>query len=555
MLKKLLVENYALIDRSEIDLYDGFSVITGETGAGKSILLGALNLILGQRADSRAIKNPEKKCVVEAIFDISNYNLKSFFEAEDLDYEDECVLRREIVSSGKSRSFINDTPVNISTMKSLGDRLLDIHSQHENLLLNDSRFQLQIVDSIAQNDSRLDEYEGEYAKYNTISRRLAQLKADLEQKNANRDYAEFQLNQLLEAALVEEEQEQLESELEQLEHATEIKEALSKAVYLIDESEQSVNQSLKEAVVSLNSVASFLSGLSGLSERLGSCLIETKDILRELDTLNNDMDVDPNRLEYVNNRLDTIYTLEKKHNVDSVSALLALQASYEQQLQDLESGSDEIEALEKELAEQENLVYSLAQKLSDTRKACSPKLETELADLLHELGMPNARINIEFKALDKFGPSGLDVVTFLFSANKDRTMQPIAAIASGGEISRVMLSLKYVLSKSMALPTIIFDEIDTGVSGEIAAKMGAMMQNMSAHMQVLSITHLPQIASKGAHHFKVYKKDVESGTVSSIKQLNSDERIAEIAQMLSGANLTEAAINNAKELLKDAGVC
>lgn len=555
MLKKLLVENYALIDRSEIDLYDGFSVITGETGAGKSILLGALNLILGQRADSKAIKNPEKKCVVEAIFDISNYNLKSFFEAEDLDYEDECVLRREIVSSGKSRSFINDTPVNISTMKSLGDRLLDIHSQHENLLLNDSRFQLQIVDSIAQNDSRLDEYEGEYAKYNTISRRLAQLKADLEQKNANRDYAEFQLNQLLEAALVEDEQEQLESELEQLEHATEIKEALSKAVYLIDESEQSVNQSLKEAVVSLNSVASFLSGLSALSERLGSCLIETKDILRELDALNNDMDVDPNRLEYVNNRLDTIYTLEKKHNVDSVSALLALQASYEQQLQDLESGSDEIEALEKELAEQENLVYSLAQKLSDTRKACSPKLETELADLLHELGMPNARINIEFKALDKFGPSGLDVVTFLFSANKDRTMQPIAAIASGGEISRVMLSLKYVLSKSMALPTIIFDEIDTGVSGEIAAKMGAMMQNMSAHMQVLSITHLPQIASKGAHHFKVYKKDVESGTVSSIKQLNSEERIAEIAQMLSGANLTEAAINNAKELLKDAGVC
>ena len=554
MLKRLLVENYALIDKSEIELSSGFSVITGETGAGKSILLGALNLILGQRADTKSIKDPARKCVVEAVFDISNYDLKPFFEAEDLDYEEECVMRREIVASGKSRSFINDTPVNVTTMKSLGDRLLDIHSQHENLLLNDSRFQLQIVDSIAKNGDCLQTYEAEYSKLNSISRRLQKLRDELAQKNANRDYAEFQLNQLVEAALVADEQELLEAEAEQLEHASEIKEALLKAVYLLDESEQSVNQSLKDSVSTLNSVSNYLGGLNDLSERLNSCLIETKDILRELEVLNNDMDVDPNRLDFVNTRLDTIYTLEKKHNVDSVAGLLELQASYEQQLQDLEFGSEEIEALEKELAEQTQKVLALAQELSKARKACAPQIETELSDLLHELGMPNARLSLDFKALEKCGPTGLDVVTFLFSANKDRGMQPITAIASGGEISRVMLSLKYVLSKSAALPAIIFDEIDTGVSGEIAAKMGAMMQNMSAHMQVLSITHLPQIASKGAQHFKVYKKDVESGTVSSIKQLSKEERIAEIAQMLSGANLTDAAINNAKELLKDAGV-
>lgn len=554
MLKRLLVENYALIDKSEIELSSGFSVITGETGAGKSILLGALNLILGQRADTKSIKDPARKCVVEAVFDISNYDLKPFFEAEDLDYEEECVMRREIVASGKSRSFINDTPVNVTTMKSLGDRLLDIHSQHENLLLNDSRFQLQIVDSIAKNGDCLQTYEAEYSKLNSISRRLQKLRDELAQKNANRDYAEFQLNQLVEAALVADEQELLEAEAEQLEHASEIKEALLKAVYLLDESEQSVNQSLKDSVSTLNSVSNYLGGLNDLSERLNSCLIETKDILRELEVLNSDMDVDPNRLDFVNTRLDTIYTLEKKHNVDSVAGLLELQASYEQQLQDLEFGSEEIEALEKELAEQTQKVLALAQELSKARKACAPQIETELSDLLHELGMPNARLSLDFKALEKCGPTGLDVVTFLFSANKDRGMQPITAIASGGEISRVMLSLKYVLSKSAALPAIIFDEIDTGVSGEIAAKMGAMMQNMSAHMQVLSITHLPQIASKGAQHFKVYKKDVESGTVSSIKQLSKEERIAEIAQMLSGANLTDAAINNAKELLKDAGV-
>ena len=554
MLKRLLVENYALIDKSEIELSSGFSVITGETGAGKSILLGALNLILGQRADTKSIKDPARKCVVEAVFDISNYDLKPFFEAEDLDYEEECVMRREIVASGKSRSFINDTPVNVTTMKSLGDRLLDIHSQHENLLLNDSRFQLQIVDSIAKNGDCLQTYEAEYSKLNSISRRLQKLRDELAQKNANRDYAEFQLNQLVEAALVADEQELLETEAEQLEHASEIKEALLKAVYLLDESEQSVNQSLKDSVSTLNSVSNYLGGLNDLSERLNSCLIETKDILRELEVLNNDMDVDPNRLDFVNTRLDTIYTLEKKHNVDSVAGLLELQASYEQQLQDLEFGSEEIEALEKELAEQTQKVLALAQELSKARKACAPQIETELSDLLHELGMPNARLSLDFKALEKCGPTGLDVVTFLFSANKDRGMQPITAIASGGEISRVMLSLKYVLSKSAALPAIIFDEIDTGVSGEIAAKMGAMMQNMSAHMQVLSITHLPQIASKGVQHFKVYKKDVESGTVSSIKQLSKEERIAEIAQMLSGANLTDAAINNAKELLKDAGV-
>lgn len=552
MLKRLLVENYALIDRSEIELSPGFSVITGETGAGKSILLGALNLILGQRADSKAIKNPDRKCVVEALFDVSKYGLKAFFESEELDYDDECLLRREVLSSGKSRSFINDTPVTIATMKSLGDLLLDIHSQHENLLLNDGRFQLKMVDSIAQNTVSLRAYETEYEAYTSLSLRLKRMRVELAQRNASRDYAEFQLNQLREAALSDGEQDALEAEADQLEHAAEIKEALSKSVYLMDESEQSVNQSLKDVVTSLQTVSGFLPGLSDLSDRLNTCLIEAKDVVRELDTLNNDLDVDPSRLDFVNARLDLIYTLEKKHGVDSVGALLALQQSYERQLQDLESGADEVASLESALSEQEARVLALARELSAARKVCAPKIEAELTSLLRGLGMPNAVVNIDFRELEKLSPSGLDAVAFLFSANKDRALRPITDIASGGEISRVMLSLKYILSKSAALPTIIFDEIDTGVSGEIAAKMGVMMQNMSDHMQVMSITHLPQIASKGGLHYKVYKRDGEAGTVSSIRLLSEDERVSEIAQMLSGANLTEAALNNAKELLRDA---
>ncbi|HOU68378.1 MAG TPA: DNA repair protein RecN [Paludibacteraceae bacterium] len=550
MLKRLSVENYALIDKSIIEVHPGFSVITGETGAGKSILLGALGLILGQRADSKALKNQEMKCVVEALFDISNYGLNLFFEEENLDYDDECIIRREILPNGKSRSFINDTPANVSTLKLLGEKLIDIHSQHENLLLNDNHFQLKIVDAIADNEKRLSTYREIYFKYETDKRTLARLREEIARQNANRDYLEFQLKQLQDAALQGEEQEALESEAERLTHSSEIKGSLSKALWLLDENEQSVNQALKDASALLKMAGQYLPEAASLAERLDSCLIETKDIVRELEVKCNDVEVDPNRLDAVNERLDLIYTLEKKHNVDSVAKLLELQNSFDEQLQLLDSGSENVERLEKEIAEQLKTLLSMAGELSAARKEHAPKIEDQILDLLHRLGMPNAKLKIDFKELQEPGTNGMDEVNFLFSANKDKTLQPIASIASGGEISRVMLSLKSVLSQSSDLPTIILDEIDTGVSGEIADKMGDLMQQMGHNMQVISITHLPQIAAKGATHYKVYKMDDEKSTTSNIKQLTDEERIHEIAQMLSGSSLSEAAVNNAKELLK-----
>ncbi|HOI25916.1 MAG TPA: DNA repair protein RecN [Paludibacteraceae bacterium] len=550
MLKRLSVENYALIDKSIIEVHPGFSVITGETGAGKSILLGALGLILGQRADSKALKNQEMKCVVEALFDISNYGLNLFFEEENLDYDDECIIRREILPNGKSRSFINDTPANVSTLKLLGEKLIDIHSQHENLLLNDNHFQLKIVDAIADNEKRLSTYREIYFKYETDKRTLARLREEIARQNANRDYLEFQLKQLQDAALQGEEQEALESEAERLTHSSEIKGSLSKALWLLDENEQSVNQALKDASASLKMAGQYLPEAASLADRLDSCLIETKDIVRELEVKFNDVEVDPNRLDAVNERLDLIYTLEKKHNVDSVAKLLELQNSFDEQLQLLDSGSENVERLKKEIAEQLKTLLSMAGELSAARKEHAPKIEDQILDLLHRLGMPNAKLKIDFKELQEPGTNGMDEVNFLFSANKDKTLQPIASIASGGEISRVMLSLKSVLSQSSDLPTIILDEIDTGVSGEIADKMGDLMQQMGHNMQVISITHLPQIAAKGATHYKVYKMDDEKSTTSNIKQLTDEERIHEIAQMLSGSSLSEAAVNNAKELLK-----
>ncbi|MCK9155234.1 MAG: DNA repair protein RecN [Paludibacteraceae bacterium] len=550
MLKRLSVENYALIDKSIIEVHPGFSVITGETGAGKSILLGALGLILGQRADSKALKNQEMKCVVEALFDISNYGLNLFFEEENLDYDDECIIRREILPNGKSRSFINDTPANVSTLKLLGEKLIDIHSQHENLLLNDNHFQLKIVDAIADNEKRLSTYREIYFKYETDKRTLARLREEIARQNANRDYLEFQLKQLQDAALQSEEQETLESEAERLSHSSEIKGSLSKALWLLDENEQSVNQALKDASASLKMAGQYLPEAASLAERLDSCLIETKDIVRELEVKCNDVEVDPNRLDAVNERLDLIYTLEKKHNVDSVAKLLELQNSFDEQLQLLDSGSENVERLEKEIAEQLKTLLSMAGELSVARKELAPKIEDQILDLLHRLGMPNAKLKIDFNELQEPGTNGMDEVNFLFSANKDKTLQPIASIASGGEISRVMLSLKSILSQSSDLPTIILDEIDTGVSGEIADKMGDLMQQMGHNMQVISITHLPQIAAKGATHYKVYKMDDEKSTTSNIKQLTDEERIQEIAQMLSGSILSEAAVNNAKELLR-----
>ncbi len=550
MLKRLLVENYALIDKSVVDVQPGFSVITGETGAGKSILLGALGLILGQRADSKALKDAERKCVVEALFDVSKYGLQSFFDSENLDYDDECIIRREILPNGKSRSFVNDTPANVSTLKSLGERLIDIHSQHENLLLNDSHFQLKIVDAIADNEKLLADYRNVYSKYEEDKRALARLQEEVARQNANRDYLEFQLKQLQDAALEKDEQTLMESESERLSHSNEIKESLSKALWLLDENEQAVNPSLKEAVAALKSACQYMPEVAALSARLDSCLIETKDIVRELEVRCNDVEVDPNRLDAVNERLDLIYTLEKKHGVDSVGELLSLQDSFDTQLQMLDSSVDEVEVLEKRIAEQMKSLLSMAEKLTAARKKQATKIEESILELLRCLGMPNAKLKIEFRMLREPCVNGLDEVNFLFSANKDKSLQPIASIASGGEISRVMLSLKSVLSQSSDLPTIILDEIDTGVSGEIADKMGDLMRQMGKSMQVVSITHLPQIAAKGTVHYKVYKMDDENTTTSRIRQLTEEERIREIAQMLSGSSLSEAAVNNAKELLQ-----
>ena len=550
MLKTLSVENYALIDKSVINLQNGFSVITGETGAGKSLLVGALNLILGQRAESKFMKYPDKKCLIEAVFDIASYHLQPLFERNELDYDTECIIRREIGANGKSRSFVNDTPVNTSVLKEIGEKLIDIHSQHENLLLNNSLFQLNVVDTVSQNQKELQNYATHYEHFRTNKKWLERLIEETNRKNADRDFIEFQLNQLTEAHLKETEQEELEVEAEILTHSEEIKSALSKASWLLSGSDQSINGNLKEAINSLHSVSSVFQPAGTLTQRLDSCFIDLKDIARELDVLQNDVEIDPQRLEQVNSRLNVIYSLEKKHGVSSLKELLALQYSMQEQMQQLETSSEEIERLTKEIQKQESVLREIARQLSDNRKKTAPVIEQEIVTALQNLGIPNAKFSIEFTETPHLTSNGIDEVNFLFSANKDRILQPIAAIASGGEISRVMLSLKSVISKSSGLPTIILDEIDSGISGEIAGKMGQIMQQMGETMQVISITHLPQIASKGSVHYKVYKTDNDDTTTSTIKQLTVDERISEIAQMLSGVKLTEAAVYNAKELLE-----
>ncbi|MDR1729527.1 MAG: DNA repair protein RecN [Prevotellaceae bacterium] len=549
MLKTLTVENYALIDKSVIHFPGGFSVITGETGAGKSILLGALNLILGQKSDARFIKYPDKKCVIESIFDLSTYRLQPFFEENELDYDDECIVRREIAPNGKSRSFVNDTPVAISVLKELGEKLIDIHSQHKNLLLNDNRFQLNIVDTVAGNRKELEHYRNLYSRFCNDKKRLKQLIDETNKKNADKDFLDFQLNQLKEANLSETEQEELEAEAAMLTHSEEIKAALSKSLWLLSENEQNINANLKEAIASVQAVSAVFPASEDVAQRLASCFIELKEITRELDSMQNDVEVNPQQLEYINSRLDTIYSLEKKHNVSTVKELLQLQQSLEEQFQQLDFRSEEIERLSKDIENQETALRELAQALSEKRKTKAPEIEHEIVAILRNLGMPNARLSIRFDPKESFSADGIDEVNFLFSANKDRVLQPIATIASGGEISRVMLSLKSVISRSSGLPIIILDEIDTGVSGEIADKMGTIMQEMGKTMQVISITHLPQIASKGTVHYKVFKTDNEKGVTSNIKQLSAEERVTEIAQMLSGTNLTEAAIRNAEELL------
>ena len=550
MLKSLYIKNYALIDSLEIDFEAGFSVITGETGAGKSIILGALSLILGQRADVKAIKQGENKCVIEGSFDVSAYDLKEFCDEKGIEYDSaNYILRREILSTGKSRAFINDSPVGLNELKELGSRLIDIHSQHQNLLLADSRFQMQVVDALAGNKSLLKEYQQAFHQYQQAEKALEELKALVQKGKEEEDYLRFQYESLHEAALQEGEQEEFESEQEMLNHAEEIKSALYKIHSLLDDDEHGIVTGLKDSLSASQSLIKVFPRASDIAQRLDTAYIDLKDLASEMERLAGDVEFNPERLSFVQSRLDLIYSLQKKYHVSSVSELLSLYRDLGEQIGTIDSSDQQVEILEKELLQKSERLLSLAERLSESRMSVTYKLEKELIDKIAYLGMPNIRFKCQITAEDKPNIYGVDNLLFLFSANKNTPLQPVADIASGGEISRLMLCLKSMIAGATALPTIIFDEIDTGVSGEIADKMGQIMLGFGQNMQVIAITHLPQIAAKGKAHYKVYKHDKEDSTITNLVRLTNTERLEEIARMLSGSTVTDAAIENAKVML------
>lgn len=551
MLQSIHIQNYALIDRLDIDFTSGFSVITGETGAGKSIILGAIGLLLGQRADVKAIKNGASKCVVEAKFRIATYDMEAFFEENDIEYEpEECIIRRELSANGKSRAFINDTPASLAQMKVLGERLIDVHSQHQNLLLNKEGFQLNILDILAQDDKQLADYHCLYTTYKQVSRELEEFIAQAEKSRQDEDYIRFQLEQLEDADLKEGEQTSLEQEAETLSHAEDIKAGLYKAGQLIDGDESGGLSLVKEAMQTLQSVSRVYTPAQEWGERLNSCYIELKDISREISGAQEEIEFNPARLDFVNERLNLIYNLQQKHRVDSVEALIELTDKYRNQLNTITSFDETIAKLNKREEDLYAQVLAQAAVLTECRSRSARQIEEQMQALLIPLGMPNVRFAVEMTTRKEPDAKGMDSVTFLFSANKNGTLQNVASIASGGEIARVMLSLKAMIAGAVKLPTIIFDEIDTGVSGSIAEKMALIMQDMGKqNRQVISITHLPQIAARGIAHYKVYKEDTETGTNSHIRLLTREERVREIANMLSGSTLTEAALNNARALL------
>ena len=551
MLQSIHIQKYALIDRLDIDFTSGFSVITGETGAGKSIILGAIGLLLGQRADVKAIKNGASKCVVEAKFRIATYDMEAFFEENDIEYEpEECIIRRELSANGKSRAFINDTPASLAQMKVLGERLIDVHSQHQNLLLNKEGFQLNILDILAQDDKQLADYHCLYTTYKQVSRELEEFIAQAEKSRQDEDYIRFQLEQLEDADLKEGEQTSLEQEAETLSHAEDIKAGLYKAGQLIDGDESGGLSLVKEAMQTLQSVSRVYTPAQEWGERLNSCYIELKDISREISGAQEEIEFNPARLDFVNERLNLIYNLQQKHRVDSVEALIELTDKYRNQLNTITSFDETIAKLNKRKEDLYAQVLAQAAVLTEYRSRSARQIEEQMQALLIPLGMPNVRFAVEMTTRKEPDAKGMDSVTFLFSANKNGTLQNVASIASGGEIARVMLSLKAMIAGAVKLPTIIFDEIDTGVSGSIAEKMALIMQDMGKqNRQVISITHLPQIAARGIAHYKVYKEDTETGTNSHIRLLTREERVREIANMLSGSTLTEAALNNARALL------
>ncbi len=553
MLQSIHIQNYALIESLDIDFHSGFSVITGETGAGKSIILGAIGLLVGQRADSKAIKTGASKCVVEAHFNISTYQLEDFFNENDLEYDgEECILRREVHASGKSRAFINDTPASLVQMKALGEKLIDVHSQHQNLLLNHEDFQLNVLDILANSREALQTYKSLYNSYKQTVRELNTLIEEAEKNRQDEEYIRFQVQQLEDAHLQAGEQEELEQELEMLTHAEDIKSSLFKVNQLMDEGEMNLVSLSKEAMQVLQSISRVYAPASEWSNRLESCYLELKDMAHEIAYASDEIEFNPTRLDYVNERLNLIYTLQQKHQLSSVEELLELAGKLNEKLDAITSSDDNIQELTKKKDLLYQQVLSQAEVLTRMRTEASKEIEAQMQAYLIPLGMPNVRFAVELSPRKEPDASGMDNVSFLFSANKNGTLQQVASIASGGEIARVMLSLKAMIAGAVKLPTIIFDEIDTGVSGSIAEKMALIMQEMGqADRQVISITHLPQIAARGAHHYKVYKEDTEVGTNSHILILNEEERINEIAHMLSGATLTEAALNNAKALLNN----
>ena len=553
MLQSIHIQNYALIETLDIDFHPGFSVITGETGAGKSIILGAIGLLVGQRADIKAIRNGANKCVVEARFDISSYQLESFFEENDLEYEGgECILRRELLASGKSRAFINDTPASLVQMKALGEKLIDVHSQHQNLLLNHEDFQLSVLDILAHDEAELTAYKTTYKEYRQVSRELAELIAQAEKNRQEEDYIRFQVQQLDDARLQAGEQEELEQEAETLNHAEEIKAGIYKVDQVMASDGMSLLSATKDCIHTIQGIAKVYAPAQEWTNRLESCYIELKDLSSEIADAGEEIEFNPSRLDFVNERLNLIYSLQQKHHVSTLDELLTLAEKLRIQLDDITSSDDRINELTRKKEELYNKVMASAHVLTDARTLASKQIEEQMQAYLVPLGMPNVRFAVDLTQRKEPDASGMDSVNFLFSANKNGTLQNVASIASGGEIARVMLSLKAMIAGAVKLPTIIFDEIDTGVSGSIAEKMAFIMQEMGqADRQVISITHLPQIAARGANHYKVYKEDTETGTNSHIRPLDHEERINEIAHMLSGATLTEAALNNAKALLNN----
>ncbi len=551
MLQQLYIRNFTLIDELDIELRPGFSVITGETGAGKSIILGAIALLLGQRADSKAIKQGSDRCIIEAHFDLTRYQLKPFFDENDIDYDaSDCIIRRELTAAGKSRAFVNDTPVALSLLKELGDMLVDVHSQHQNLLLGKQDFQLEVIDTIAQDQALLNDYQQTFAAYHEKQRQLQALQEEMERNKQNLDFLQFQYEELTNVQLVEDEQEELEQQREMMTHSEDIKTALYEANQHLVADEQGILSRLRKSLSAIHTITKVYPTSEEWIERMESCQIELKDIAQDVEARLEDIDFNPAELERINQRLDKIYDLQKKYHAETIAELIQQRDELKRQLSQIENSDEALASLQNELDVLKKKCLQQAETLTKLRQKASKEIERQMRERLVPLGMPNVRFEVKVNKTE-LHKSGQDDIAFLFSANTSSPLQPISQVASGGEIARVMLSLKAMISGAVKLPTIIFDEIDTGVSGKIAERMAEIMKEMGANdRQVISITHLPQIAALGTTHYRVSKEETATGTTSKMQMLSNDERIHEIAQMLSGSDITAAAIQNAKELLK-----